>query len=154
MSEFVVELLSPARVMEVYPLIRQIAPGVTLKAWQRHATFILRSRGGLRGMILVRRKTQRFPCGLCSYRQDQDLRLGKILTAEDAVVMTTWGAREAYDALVRGVEQIATMNDCHAVRWLLLHAPADIIEVQRGATVWTPVFRPVVTPSLTAPARP
>jgi len=139
MSEFVVDLLTRQRVMEVYPIVRQIAPGLTLKAWQRHAAVLLRDRSGGRGIILIRRASQRFPCGLCSFRLDEDLRHGRILTAEDATVMTTLGAREAYDALVQGIEQVATSRHCTAVRWLLAQPPSEFGDLPRSTAVWAPL---------------
>lgn len=136
---FSVEVLSAQRVMEVFPLVRQLVPGISLESWRRHAASVLRDRSGRHGIVLVQRSGQRFPCGLCTIRLEQDLRQGRILTAEHGVVMASFGAREAFDALVQGVHEIAAARACVAVRWLLPKVPADPAELPRSTAIWAPL---------------
>ena len=138
MSVFSIEVLTPPLVMEVYPLVRQIVPQLSLEGWRRYASGVLRDRSGKRGIVLLRRGGQRFPCGMCAFRLDQDLRQGRMLTAEHCVVMTSFGAREAFDALVQGVHDLAVDKGCAAVRWML---PADPGELPRNGVIWVPVER-------------
>jgi hypothetical protein len=147
MSAFTVEILTASQVMEVYPLIRQLVPGLGLNGWRRYAGALLRDRSRNRGVALVRRAGQRFPCGLSCFRVDHDLRHGRLLTAEHALVMATFDAREAFAALVRGVQQLATERGCQAVRWLLADMPAEtlqpeIADIPVNALVWTPLHHP------------
>jgi hypothetical protein len=128
--------------MEVYPLVRQLAPGLTLQAWQRHAGLLLRRSAGAGGMLLVRRATHRFACGMCSFQVGHDLRHGRILMAEDLLVMTSLGANEARASLVQGIEQIAVARRCRAVRWLLSRPPECVADMPRSAMVWTKPCRP------------
>ncbi len=139
MSGFAIEELTPQRVMEVYPLVRQLVPGITLETWRRHAGSILRDRSGNRGIALLRRAGQRFPCGMCAFHLDHDLRLGRMLTAEHGVVMTSFGTREAFDALVQGVHDLAAARDCAVVRWMLPKAPSDLAELPRSTLFWAPL---------------
>ncbi len=155
MGGFAVEVLTSQRVMEIYPLVRQIVPGITLESWRRHAAVVLRDRSGNRGIALLRRAGQRFPCGMCAFHLDHDLRLGRTLTAEHGMVMTSFGTHEAFDALVQGVQDLAAERRCAVVRWLLPKAAVDPAELPRSALLWVPIadVGPLTPPDGAAPAR-
>lgn len=118
---FTVETLTPDQFRSVYPLIRQVAPGLTLHQWLRFARQASSNRRG-GGIVAIRRRTRAFPCGLFCYRVEQDLERGRVLVAEHFVALDLLDPQAVLQALVTELEALGNRLGCTAVR-SLVHQP-------------------------------
>lgn len=119
-SGFTVLPLTSAEFRPAYPLIRAVAPQVSLAEWlrfARHATG--RARAGREGVTTVRHAGRAFPSGLCCWRRDMDLTAGLVLTAEHIIAVDLLDAAPVFDALAAELERIAARLGCRAVRSVL-----------------------------------
>jgi len=117
MTSFTVEPLSRDKIRAVYPLIREVIPGLSLTAWLRFAQSAIGSRrGGQAGVIVARRENHDFPNGLFCYRVDPDPALGKILVAEHFVAVDLLHPEEVLGALVAELDALGQRLGCKAVR--------------------------------------
>jgi hypothetical protein len=117
---FTVAPLTAAEFHPAYPLIRAVAPQVTLTEWlrfARHAT--ARGRAQREGVTTVRHAGRAFPSGLCCWRRDLDLAAGLVLTAEHIIAIDILDAAPVFDALAAELERIAARLGCRAVRSVL-----------------------------------
>ena len=128
MTAFTVEPLSRNQVRAVYPLIREVIPGLGLSAWLRFAqTATSARRGGQAGIIVARRVGHDFPSGLFCYRVDPDPALGKILVAEHFVAVDLLHPDDVLAALVAELDALGERLGCKSVR-SIVHGP----EVEGG----------------------
>jgi hypothetical protein len=117
---FIVVPLAPVEFRPAYPLVRAVAPQVSLEEWlrfARHATG--RARTGREGVTTVRHAGRAFPSGLCCWRRDLDLAEGLVLTAEHIIAVDILDAAPMFDALAAELERIAARLGCRAVRSVL-----------------------------------
>src|SRR4051812_22342301 len=129
MNSFTVEPLSRDQIRAVYPLIREAIRGLSLSAWLRFAQSALggtNSAGARRnansGIIVARRESHGFPCGLFCYRVDPDPALGKILVAEHFVAVDLLHPADVLAALVEELDALGKRLGCKAVRGIV-HRP-------------------------------
>ena len=88
MADLIIELLSREQIRSVYPLIREAFATIDLSTWLRFARQLTGPRrAGQCGIVTVRREARTFPCGLFCYRVEDDLKLGKVLTADHFVAV-------------------------------------------------------------------
>lgn len=111
------EPLSGREIAQAYPLIRELAPEMTLKRWQDYAETIAdaQSTGGPQRGFLAARSSAGYLLGLCCYRVDLDLRDGMTLTVDDVVVPGILGQRQITEALFQAVEGLAQRYGCSSI---------------------------------------
>src|SRR5579872_3946955 len=112
-------MLSRDEIRSVYPLIREVVPSLTLPSWLRFARQLtgLR-RAGQCGIVVARRETRMYPCGLFCYRVEDDLTLGKVLMADHFVAIDLLDPGAVLAALVQELDGLAKRLGCQAVRSL------------------------------------
>jgi hypothetical protein len=126
-ADFIVDLLSRDQIRSVYPLIREAVATIDLTTWLRFARqFTAPRRAGQYGIVTVRREGRTFPCGLFCYRVEDDLKLGKVLTADHFVAVDLLDPGAVLAALVEELDELAKRLGCQAVR-SLVHGGAPIV---------------------------
>lgn len=124
---FIVAPLTAAEFHPAYPLIRAVAPRVSLAEWLRFARrATARGRSRQEGVTTVRHEGRRHPCGLCCWRRDLDLESGQVLTAEHIIAVDMLDPAPAIDALTVELERLAGRLGCASIR-SVLHPDARIV---------------------------
>lgn len=127
MADFTIDLLSRDQIRSVYPLIREAVVTIDLATWLRFARQLTGPRrAGHCGIVTVRREGRMFPCGLFCYRVEDDLKLGKVLTADHFVAVDLLDPGAVLSALVGELDVLAERLGCQAVR-SLVHGGAPIV---------------------------
>jgi hypothetical protein len=127
MADFIIELLSRDQIRSVYPLIREAVATIDLTTWLRFARHLTGPRrAGQCGIVTVRREGRTFPCGLFCYRVEEDLKLGKVLTADHLVAVDLLDPGAVLAALVAELDVLAKRLGCHAVR-SIVHGGAPTV---------------------------
>ncbi|MCO6417906.1 hypothetical protein JYK14_17305 [Siccirubricoccus sp. KC 17139] len=120
MPSLIVAPLQPAEFRPAYPLVRAVAPRVSLAEWLRFARrATARSRANLEGVTTVRHPGRAFPSGLCCWRRDHDLEEGRVLTAEHIIALDLLDTAPVIDALTAELERIAVRLQCRSLRSVL-----------------------------------
>lgn len=117
MADFIITTLAADEIRSVFPLMREAIPGLDLPTWLRFARQLTQPRrGGQAGIMVARRTSRAFPCGLFCYRVDQDLERGKVLIAEHIVAVDLLDPAAVLAALVQELESLGNRHGCSAVR--------------------------------------
>ena len=128
MPDFEIEELTRDQIRSVYPLIREAVPMLDLSAWLRFARQLTGPRrGGQGGIIAARRAGRVYPSGLFCYRVEDDLKLGRVLTADHFVAVDLLDPGAVLTALVEELDGLAERLGCKAVR-SLVHGGAPSVE--------------------------
>ncbi|HXG81775.1 MAG TPA: hypothetical protein VNJ05_08235 [Sphingomicrobium sp.] len=105
--QFYVDGLKPAQADDAYPLIRAIAPEVSLDAWRDYVQRRYRS-GGLLGL----RSESGAVVGVLSYRLGERMRHGQVLALDDFVTFELSQAAPGRTALLEAAEKLALELGC------------------------------------------
>jgi hypothetical protein len=116
MPAFTVRALAPDEILSVYPLIREVTPGVGLSAWIEFARRLTGRRRSSAGIMAAWRDSRPFPCGMFCYRVDKTLGQGKVLTAEYFVAVDLLDPKGVLEALVAELDTLGHRLACSAVR--------------------------------------
>jgi hypothetical protein len=120
MADFEIEELTRDQIRSVYPLIREAVPTLDLPTWLRFARQLAGPRRGSQGGIIAARRAGRvFPSGLFCYRVEDDLKLGKVLSADHFVAVDLLDPGAVLAALVEELDGLAKRLGCKAVRSLV-----------------------------------
>lgn len=120
MADFIIDVLPRDQIGTVYPLVREAVPTLSLKSWLRFARQLTAPRRAEQcGIVAARREGRAFPCGLFCYRVEDDLKLGKVLTADHFVAVDLLDPGAVLTALVEQLDALARRLSCHAVRSLV-----------------------------------
>lgn len=104
---FYVDALTPVQADGGYPLVRSIAPEVTLEAWRDYVQRRYRS-GGLLGL----KDENDCIIGLLSYRLGERMRHGLVLTLDDFVTFELSQAAPGRAALLEAAEKLGRDLGC------------------------------------------
>jgi hypothetical protein len=127
MADFIIGGLSRDELRAVYPLIREAVPTLDLPTWLRFAKQLIGPRrNGQSGIVAARREGRMYPCGLFCYRVEDDLKLGKVLTADHFVAVDLLDPGAVMAALVEHLHGLAKQLGCQAVR-SLVHGGAPTV---------------------------
>jgi hypothetical protein len=148
MLSFTVETLRPDQIRSVFPLIREVIPGLDLPAWLRFARQLTTvRRNGQSGIVVARRDGRSFPSGLFCYRVDNDLEHGRMLIAEHFVAVDLLDPSAVLDALVKELDALGKRLGCTAVRSVVHGAEHDVAgglsaagHAQEGALLLKPLL--------------
>lgn len=117
-----IEPLTAARILQVFPLIREAVPQVRLEEWTRFARARTRSRGRDRiGIRVATADRNPYPSGLYCYRVETRLLSGNVLVADHFVAIDILDARPVLDRLIEDLEAIALRNECDEVHSIIRH---------------------------------
>ena len=105
--QFYVDALDPVLARAAYPLVRCIAPEVSLEDWLDYAERRCRE-GGLRGLYSVDGGL----IGLFSYRFGERLRHGRVLAIDDFVTFELSQAAPGRAALMEAAVELARSLGC------------------------------------------
>jgi hypothetical protein len=112
MADLIIELLERDQIRSVYPLIREAVATIDLSTWLRFARQLAGPRrAGHCGIVTVRREGRTFPCGLFCYRVEEDLKLGKVLTADHFVAVDLLDPGAVLAALVEELDVLPSAWD-------------------------------------------
>lgn len=116
-TEPIVEPLAAEQIRLVYPLVRQVEPALGLSSWMRFARrFVPARQGRQAGILVARRPELSFPSGVVCFRRVQDLRFGRVLTADHFVALELLDAGSMLHALSRELDRLGAQLGCSAVR--------------------------------------
>ena len=93
-----------------YPLVRTVAPGVSVEQWSRYA-HKARTRGGLLGLI----GAENALFGLLTYRNEENLRHGRIFHIDNFFTFELNRAAPGRLALCAAAEALARKQGCTAI---------------------------------------
>lgn len=120
MSEFKCEALQEAQAATVFPLVREVLPGLLLKDWLRFTRATLRrSTSAQAGIVVVHRGQRAFPSGMFTWRRISDPAHGTLLVAEHFVAVDVLDPEPLMAALVEELERLAKQLGCTAIRSVL-----------------------------------
>jgi hypothetical protein len=109
-------IYSRDQIRSVFPLIREAVATIDLSIWLRFARQLTGPRRvGQCGIVTARREGRAFPCGLFCYRVEDDLKLGKVLTADHFVAVDLLDPGAVLGALVEELDVLARRLGCQAV---------------------------------------
>ncbi len=108
--------LTSDRVVQAYPLIREVAPILSLEEWVEFAQPLSAQNdqtGGCRGIIIAERS--RYIRGLFMYEVTPELAHGRTLSARNIIILDLVQRDAVAEALVDAMERLAQANGCGAV---------------------------------------
>jgi len=127
MADITVQMLAPAQIRSVFPLIRQVVPTLDLAGWLRFARPLVNPRRPeLGGIVVAQRPPRPFPSGVFCYRQERDLAHGKTLIAEHFVAIDLLEPEAVMAALLAELDVLARRFDCDAVRSIVHGSSPEI----------------------------
>lgn len=114
-------LLDRDMVDRAYPLVRNIAPGITLDRWNRFARPLIASRSTTwpRGLMTVQNATG-YILGLFGFEVRDELNDGRTLHVDNIITADIPGRDKLWTAVMRAAEQLAQVNGCRVIRAGLL----------------------------------
>ncbi len=134
-TEILIEPMRAVHIGLVWPLVRVAAPHLPIAAWQKYARTLaardvpaedLARRP--RGILLARRRAQRFPCGLVCFQTKSDLTYGNVMTAEHLIALDLVDTDPVIRALVEHLERIGELLGCGAVRSVLHRERSEVTQ--------------------------
>jgi hypothetical protein len=128
MQSVTVEPLVLSQLRAAYPLIREAVPAVDLAAWSRFARRIASPRLAHRSGILVATiQSRRYPSGLVTYKKDEDLRYGHVLTAGHFSAFDLLDRQPVAAALIVAMESTGRQLGCGMICWNLRPEAANLV---------------------------
>lgn len=110
-------LLDKAGIDRAYPLVRNIAPGVTLERWNRFARPQISARSAKwpRGLMTVQNAAG-YILGLFGFEVRDDLHQSRTLCIRNIIVPNVPGRDTIWASLVDAAETLAGTNRCQGIR--------------------------------------
>lgn len=110
-------LLGKAAISRAYPLVRNLAPGVTLERWNRFARPQIASRSlkWPRGLMTIQNPSG-YILGLFGFEVRDDLHESRTLCVNNIVVPNVPGRDRIWASIVNAAETLAKENGCRAIR--------------------------------------
>lgn len=105
--QFYVDAVTPAQADDAYPLIRAIAPEVTVEGWRDY----VQRRYRMGGLLGLHSETDGI-VGLLSYRLGERMRHGLVLALDDFVTFELSQAAPGRKALLAAAERLALDLGC------------------------------------------
>jgi hypothetical protein len=113
----VVERLSQAQIRSVYPLMREVAPALSLARWLKYARPVATPQAQRRsGVLVAHRRGVAHPIGAVCYRRDRDMLFGSTLTAEHFIAVELLSPEPVLKALLTELDRVAAELHCAAIR--------------------------------------
>ena len=105
------------RILQAYPLIRELATEISLVDWRAYvkSNLAAKVKGGEACDIIGICSSNGYLRGQFTYRVVPDLRYGQTLDVEYFIVESVFSPREIAAALMAGVEEIASTENCNAI---------------------------------------
>ena len=118
--------LAAEQIDQAFPLVRLLAPTLTLEHWRGYARAMTQppSATAGRGGIVVLADAAGYLFGLFSYTNRPDLLHGPTLQVDNLVILHLVECREATQVLEREMRDIARRLDCRGIRVRLSRPPA------------------------------
>lgn len=110
-------LLDRDMIDRAYPLIRNIAPGITLDRWTRFARPLVTSRSATwpRGLMTIQNTTGCI-LGLFAFEVRDDLNDGRTLHLDNLMTASIPGRDRIWAAVMDAAEHLARVNGCRVIR--------------------------------------
>lgn len=110
-------LLDRDSIDRAYPLVRNLAAGITLDRWGRFARPLVSSRSGTRprGLMTIQNAAG-YILGLFGFEVRDDLQVNRTLCIENIVIASIPGRDTIWAAVLNSAEQLARMHGCEAIR--------------------------------------
>jgi len=126
--------LTPGQAQAAYPLMRQLAPELSLRGWLAYARRRpRRCISGNEGILLANRAGVAHPSGAVCYRRDRDMRQGAILTAEHIIALDLLYPEAVLAALLAELDCVAERLSCSVIRVIVPHGRPSLLENLCGA---------------------
>lgn len=110
-------LLDRDRVDRAYPLVRNIAPQITLERWNRFVRPLLASRSSVwpRGVMTIQNAAECI-LGLFSFEVRDELNDGRTLLLDNIVTASIPGRDAIWAAVMDAADHLAQVHGCRAIR--------------------------------------
>lgn len=110
-------LLDREMVDRAYPLVRNIAPGITLDRWNRFARPLIASRSAAwpRGLMTIQNAANCI-LALFGFEVRDDLNDGRTLLLDNIITASIPGRDKIWSAVMDAADHLAKVNGCHAIR--------------------------------------
>lgn len=107
--------LPPDQIVQAYPLIQTVRPGLGLEAWQAYARNILDAGPESGTGIATLQDPRGLIAGLFVHRIVEDADHGRTLVAEDFVALDIIQPEAVAASLAEALETVARQQNCHAI---------------------------------------
>ena len=109
--------LEEGRILQAYPLVREVAPAIAMEAWRDYARGVMGEATGDREEqgIIAAWAQNRYLRGLFVYRMLPDVQCGPVLAAEFFVGGSPFRQELVADRLLVAAESLACKLSCKAV---------------------------------------
>ncbi|MGQ9368129.1 hypothetical protein [Azospirillum sp. ST 5-10] len=114
---FIAKPLDRGQIDQAFPLVRTIAPELTVERWRAYAGAAIGRRGGAaatRGIMTVQ-NDRGYIHGLFSYSVEENLRCGRILVVDDFIVLDLFDVAAAASTLLRSMDGLARSLSCRSI---------------------------------------
>ncbi|PWC33648.1 hypothetical protein TSO352_24885 [Azospirillum sp. TSO35-2] len=120
-DSFIAKPLGRRQIDQAYPLVRAIAPGLTVEQWRAFAAAVLDDGGApaARAGIMTIQNAQGYLHGLFSYAIEPDLRHGRVMNVDNFVVLDLFDTVGVAGALLRAMDGLARRLGCAAIHTIL-----------------------------------
>lgn len=110
-------LLDKGTIDRAFPLVRNLAPDITLDRWTRFAKphLVSRSSEWPRGLMTIQNRAG-YILGLFVFEVRDDLYEKRALSIDNIIIPNIPGRDMIWTAVVDAAEHIATMNGCRVIR--------------------------------------
>jgi hypothetical protein len=110
-------LLDRDMIDQAYPLIRNIASGITLDRWGRFAKPLVASRSASwpRGLMTIQ-NTAGYILGLFGFEVRDGLHVNRTLWIENIIIANIPGRDAIWTTVIETVDQLADLHGCQAIR--------------------------------------
>lgn len=110
-------LLDRETIDQAYPLVRNLAAGITLDRWGRFARPLVSSRSASRprGLMTIQNAAG-YILGLYGFEVRDDLHINRTLCLENIVIASIPGRDAIWAAVLESAEQLASLHGCEAIR--------------------------------------
>ncbi len=128
MRNLQVKQLTADRLQQAFPLLQSLDPGLSLDRWLAYARSLVGapccSEGPQESGVMSIENEQGYITALFTYRCFEDLRHGRLLTAENFVALDLLDPETCAHALSEALEHLAAHLSCDAVHSLISESEA------------------------------
>lgn len=120
-DSFIAKPLGQRQIDQAYPLVRAIAPDLSVEQWRAFAAALIgtkHTRAASTGIMTVQ-NARGYLHGLFSYAIEEHLRHGRILAVDNFVVLDLFDMTGPAETLLRSMEVLARSLGCTAIHTTL-----------------------------------
>jgi len=116
-DQLISRIFDRAMIEQAYPIVRTLAPGITLERWVQFARPRITSRSSEwpRGLMAIQNASG-YILGLFSFKVRDDLHESRILAVSNIVVPDIPGRDQVGRSILKASDHLAMIHGCRAIR--------------------------------------